>query len=113
MEIPTVQVVWVDNEKTLIRMQLSLILSWAYTVHKYQGKTLDISKIDLGTIEKCSGMNLVYLSCVRKLIHVLLRPISLEQLQKVNRSNILPIIQYSYAELNLNIDSMKEVFSGL
>ena len=107
MEIPTVQVVWVDNEKTLIRMQLSLILSWAYTVHKYQGKTLDISKIDLGTIEKCSGMNLVYLSCVRKLIHVLLRPISLEIIQNFNWPKSFSIILDSYEELNFKFDATK------
>ena len=47
---------------------------------------------------------------MRKLINFLLRPISLERLQKVNRSNSLSIIQNAYAELNLKFDSTKQIF---
>jgi len=58
------------------------MLSWAYALHKSQGKTLDKVVIDLGTIEKCSGMTLVALSRVRNLRRLLLRPFSYERLKK-------------------------------
>ena len=57
------------------------MLSWAYTIHKSQDKTLDKVIIDLGTTEKCSGMTLVGLSRVRKLRHLSLRPFSYERLK--------------------------------
>ena len=51
--IPTIQAEWVDNGKTLILRHSPLMLSWAYTIHKSQGKTLDLAIIYLGKIEKC------------------------------------------------------------
>ena len=50
--IPTVQVEWIDNDKTLIRRKHPLILSWIYKNNKYQGKTLDQAIIYLGKSEK-------------------------------------------------------------
>ena len=94
-------------------MQLPLIISWAYTIHKSQRKTLDLEIIDLGKSEKCSDMTLVALSCVRKLSHFLLRPISFERFQKGNKSKILPIIRDAYAELNLKFDATRERFNEL
>ena len=90
--IPTIQDERLDNGNNLIRRQFPLMISWAYTIHKYQGKTLDIAIIYLGETEKCSGMTSVALSRVRKLSHSLLRPISIERFQKFNTSNSLPII---------------------
>lgn len=111
--IPTIQAEWLDNGKTLMRRQFPLMLSWAYTIHKSQGKTLDLAIIDLGKSEKCSGMTLVALSRVHKLSHLMIHPISLERLQKVNRSNSLPIIQDAYARLHLKFNSTKECFAHL
>ena len=113
MAIPTIQAEWLENGKALIHRQLSLTISWEYKIHKSQGKTLDLAITDLGKSEKCSGMTMVALSRVRKLIHLLIFPLLLEQLQTVNRSNILPIILYAYAEPNLKFDTTKERFSGL
>ena len=62
--------------------KFSLMLFWAYARRKSQGKTLDKVVNDLGTTEKCSGMTLVALSRVRKLRHLLLRPLSYERLEK-------------------------------
>jgi len=67
---------------TFITENNFLMLPWAYTMHKSQGKTLDEVEIDLGTTEKCSGMTLEGLSRVRKLRHLLLRPFSYERLKK-------------------------------
>ena len=83
--IPTIQDERLDNGNNLIRRQFPLMISWAYTIHKYQGKTLDLAIIYLGEIDKCFGMTSVVISCVRKLSHSLLRPISIERLQKINR----------------------------
>ena len=47
--IPIIKSEWIDKGKTLIHRQSPLILSWAYTIHKYQGKTLDIAIIDAPT----------------------------------------------------------------
>ena len=60
--------------------------------------------------EKCSGMTLVALSCLSKLNCLLLIPIYLERLKKVNMSNILSTIQDSYAELDLKFGATKKVF---
>ena len=111
--IPIIQYEWLDNGKTLILRKFPLMISWAYIIQKSQGKTLDLEIVDLGESEKCSGMTLVALYRVHKLSHFLLRPISLERLQKVNRSNRFPIIQDACSELNLKFDARKERFSGL
>ena len=67
----------------------------------------------LGKSEKFSGMMLVAFSCVCKLSHLILRPISLKLFKNSNRSNSLPIIQYAYAELNLKVEATTERFSIL
>ena len=93
--------------------QLPLMLSWVYKIHKYHGKTLYIAVIDLVKSEKCSVMTLVSLSCVCKLSHFLLSPISLKCSNKFNRSNILPILLYTYAELNLNLVIELKIYSSI
>ena len=78
MTIPTIQAEWLDNWNTLIRRQPPLMFSWAYTMQKYQGKTLYLAIIYLGKSKKCSGITLVAQSPVRKISHLLLFPISFE-----------------------------------
>ena len=56
------------------------MLSWAYKIHKSQVNTLHLAIIDLGKIEKRSGMMLVALSRERNLGHLLLHPIFSELL---------------------------------
>ena len=80
--IPFAEHEWRHNSDVYNRKQFPLMLSWAYTIHKSQGKTLDKVVIDLGTTEKYSGMTLVGLSRVRKLRYLLLRPFSYERLKK-------------------------------
>ena len=73
---------WRHNSDVYNRKQFPLMRSWAYAIHKSQGKTLDTVIIDLGTTAKCSGKTLVTLSHVRKLRHLLLRSFSYECLKK-------------------------------
>ncbi len=42
---------WRHNSDVYDRKKFPLMLSWAYTIHKSQGKTLDEVVIDLGTTE--------------------------------------------------------------
>ena len=57
--IPMKQVEWKNNGKTLIRTPFPLMISWAITIHKSQGRTLELAVIHLGTSETCCGMPLV------------------------------------------------------
>ena len=70
--IPIIQAEWLANTNNLIHGQSPLMISWAYTIHKSQGKTSYLAIIDLGNSEKCSGVKLVALSHVYYLIHLLL-----------------------------------------
>ena len=73
--------------------QVERTLSWAITIHKYQGLTLELAVIDLGTGEKCCGMSLVALSRVRKINNISLKPFSYERPRKINKSKQLPKVQ--------------------
>jgi len=71
--IPAIKAEWNNpNGETFIREQFPIMRSWAFTIHKSHGKTLERVVIDLGKAEKCSGMILVSLSRVRELRHMML-----------------------------------------
>ena len=55
-----------------------LNLSWAFTIHKSQGKKLERLVIDLGAGEKCSYLTLVAISRVRMFKHFILKPLTFE-----------------------------------
>ena len=57
---------------------LCFSLSWAFTVHKYQGNTLGWVIIDLGKSENYCGIMLVALSRVLILRYLLLDSLSFE-----------------------------------
>ena len=97
--IPVAEHEWVDNSEVYNRKKFPLMLSWAYTIHKSQGKTLDKAIIDLGTTEKCSEMTLVALSRVRKIRHLLLRLFSYERLKKINKAKQLQSIRNTIQRL--------------
>ena len=111
--IPVSSFKWRHGSKTFIRKQFPLILSWAFTIHKSQGKTLEKAVIDIDKSEKCFGMTLVALSRVCELDDILLKPISLERLQKINRSSRLQVIKSALEDLTNKFEDTKRRFSDL
>jgi len=92
--LPAIKAEWNNpNGETFIREQFPIMLSWAFTIHKSQGKTLERAVIDLGKAEKCSCMTLVALSRVCDLRHMMLKPISFERLEKINNSSGLAVLR--------------------
>lgn len=60
------------NNTTFARYQIPLILSWAVTIHKVQGISLDCAKIDIGNSIFEASQSYVALSRVKKLSGVYL-----------------------------------------
>ena len=87
--IPTITDKWKkpSGNEVFTRTQFHLNLSWAFTIQKSQGKTLERLVIYLGAGEKCNGLTLVALLRVRMFKHFLLKPSTLEWLRRVNTSS--------------------------
>jgi ATP-dependent DNA helicase PIF1 len=58
---------WVNDTCKIVRTQFPLKLAWAMSIHKSQGATLDMAKIDLGDRVFGEGMIYVALSRVRSI----------------------------------------------
>ncbi len=65
---------WFSSSVSCSRLQLPLKLSWAVTIHKAQGMTLDKVVIDVGRKEFSSGLTFVACSRVRRLTDLLSSP---------------------------------------
>ena len=79
--IPPITFEW-DSKS---RQQLPLQLSYAITIHKSQGQTLQKAVIDLGKSELSSGLTFVALSRLRKLQDGLFQPMTCERLQSITK----------------------------
>ena len=68
------------------RRQLPLRLSYAMTIHKSQGQTLDKAVIDIGDKERTVGLTFVALSRLRQLNHCLIQPMPYQRLKSISNS---------------------------
>lgn len=114
--VPTSRCEWKNprsHNSIFIREQFPLMLSWAFTIHKSQGKTLDKAVVDIGKGEKCCGMTLVALSRVRQLQHILLKSFSFERLNKINRNPKLQQIQEALQNFANKAENTKITYGHL
>ena len=77
VDIPNITAEWKkpSDNRVFSGTQLPFNLSSAFTVHKSQGKTLELPVIYLRAGEKCSGITLVELLRVRMFKHFLFKPL--------------------------------------
>jgi ATP-dependent DNA helicase PIF1 len=81
---------WGSSGSQCSRRQLPLKLSWAVTIHKSQGLTLDQVIIDIGNKEFCAGLTFVAISRVRCLSNIILSPpFTFQRLQNISKSRRL------------------------
>lgn len=71
------------------RQQLPLTLSWALTIHKSQGMTMNKAWVDIGKKESTLGITYVTISRVRNISWLVLEPMTSERLQKIKNSGLL------------------------
>ena len=65
---------------------IPLRLAWAMTIHRAQGKALELAVVNLGKSEKCSGLALATLSRVRDIDHMLIASCPFDRLNSINNS---------------------------
>ena len=68
---------------------LQLGLCWAITMHKSHGQTLDKVVIDLGPKEACTGLTFVCLSRAKRLVDLIVEPISFDRIGKLGNSSTM------------------------
>ena len=68
---------------------LQLRLSWAITMHKSQGQTLDEAVIDLGPKEACTGLTFVCLSRAKRLVDLMVEPMSFDGIGNLETSSTM------------------------
>lgn len=71
---------WTSGVNTLSRTGFPLSLSWALTIHKCQGLTLQQAYIDIGDRDTSVGLSFVALSRARSLQHLLLTPFPFDRI---------------------------------
>ena len=81
----------IQGSATLEMIQIPLKLSWAISIHKSQGLTLDKAIVDIGKTEKVCGLAYVALSRLKKLENVLIKPFSFDRLKAVKQSKLFEI----------------------
>ena len=83
--VPPHRFEWEDDNKKLSRLQFPLRLSYAMTIHKSQGQTLNKVVIDIGKSERAAGCTFVATSRVRSLQHAVIQPMPFQRLQGIGK----------------------------
>jgi ATP-dependent DNA helicase PIF1 len=86
--IPPLTYEWTSTRRHS-RRQLPLRLSYAMTIHKSQGQTLDKAVIDIGDKERTPGLTFVALSRLRQLNDILIQPMAYQRLHSISKSKQL------------------------
>ena len=78
---------WVDTKQCQrTQIQVALDSSWAMTIHKSQGLTLDRTVIDLGDRENpFGGITFVALSRLKTFDGLFLKPMSYQRIDQINK----------------------------
>ena len=58
-------------------------------MHKSQGQTLDKAVIDLGPKEACTGLSFVCLSRAKRLVDLIVEPMSFDRIGKLGNSSTM------------------------
>ncbi|KAK3918035.1 ATP-dependent DNA helicase, partial [Frankliniella fusca] len=89
--VPIVPVVssWKSSQGSCSRQQFPVVLSYACTIHKSQGLSLDQAVINIGKREFSLGLTYVALSRVRSFDGVLLKYFSFERLESLKKKREL------------------------
>ena len=85
--IPPLRCSWTTSSSNCPHLQLPLKLTWAVTIHKAQGLTLNKLCVDIGKKEFSAGLTFVAISRVRHLTDLLLKPtFSFQRLKNLAKS---------------------------
>ena len=87
--IPVAPITVFSDDYRQSRTQFPLRLAYAMTIHKSQGKTLELVVVDLGTTEMTQGLTFVALSRVTHINSLCIKDHSYERLKRLANSEML------------------------
>ena len=92
-----------SNTPPTCNHHLQLRLCWAIAMHKSQGQTLDKAVIDLEPKEACTGHTFVCLSSAKRLVDLMVEPMSLDRIGNLGNSSTMKarLQAVSYTHLTL------------
>ena len=76
---------WLNGNTNYSRTGFPLMLSWALTIHKCQGLTLDQAVVNIGDHEMSPGLSFVALSRARTVNNLMLAPFEFERISRLDR----------------------------
>ena len=76
---------WLNGNRHYSRTGFPLMLSWALTIHKCQGLTLDQAVVNIGDFEMSPGLSFVALSRARTVDNLMLAPFEFERISRLDR----------------------------
>ena len=98
--VPIIPVTLRDDSGVHERTQLPICLSWAISIHKSQGSTLESACIDIGKKDFALGLSFVALSRIKSLQNSIIEFIPYKRLVNVKKSKAL--LQREMEEKRLN-----------